>query len=696
VCAAGLVWAAPKPDITQAKAALAQLPLRFEANQGQTAPEVRYTAHAGGYTLFLTARGATIRSAGSKPVTISLENSNRAPRIEALDRLPVRTDYYLGTRENWHTGVPSYSRVRYHDVYPGVDVVYYGNQNQLEYDFVLQPGADPRAIRMKFRGAPSGPGALTISAEGDLVLETSGSRIVQKKPLIYQEDPRTSARLEIAGRYVMVSPNVVGLRVDHYDRGRALVIDPALVYCTYLGGSGTDQINAVKFGPNQTLYIAGQTDSQQIPAINGAYDNNNAGLTDIFLAIVDITPGNGYPLVYFSYLGGANIDIPLALDVDSSGVASLTGTTTSTDYPVTANAFQATGAASSVDAFVSQIDPSLYGGVSLIFSTYLGGSGDDGGTGIAVSNGLLYLIGYTKSADFSVTASAYQPVLWGLQDAFLCQIDPVAGALLYSTYLGGEEQDWGRDILVGPNGLVYFTAATLSIYFPMAGYNYSEVSNLGNSTGAQDIIVGVMDMTQTGAASLVYTTYFGGSGNDDVHGLAFDSKGNLLITGYTLSSDFPVTGNAMQPTYNGNADAYVAVVNPAIPFGGFLIYSTYLGGAHGESAYDVKGDSAGYIYVTGYTLSPDFPSVNAVQAQWGGGTNLFLTKFKPGVAGRGAIAFSTFVGATGTYVPSGLVVGPDGTVYVVGYGTVGLPSSANAIQGGFAGGVDGFLLIVTQ
>ena len=199
VCAAGLVSAAPKPGITQAKAALAQLPLRFEANQGQTSPEVRYTAHAGGYNLFLTARGATIRSAGSKPVTISLENSNRAPRIEALGRLGARTDYFLGTRENWHTGVPSYSRVRYHDVYPGVDVVYYGNQNQLEFDFVLQPGADPRAIRMKFHGAASAPGGLSISREGDLVLETSGARIVQKKPLIYQEDPRTSERREIAG-----------------------------------------------------------------------------------------------------------------------------------------------------------------------------------------------------------------------------------------------------------------------------------------------------------------------------------------------------------------------------------------------------------------------------------------------------------------------------------------------------------------
>ena len=688
--AAGLP-AGPDAAMSQAKAALAQLPLRFEANQGQTDPAVRYTAHAGGYTLFLKTDGATLSLGGKRRVDISLQHANRSPEIEGVDRQASRIDYYVGKRDHWRTGVASYSRVRYREVYRGVDVVYYGNQNQLEYDFVIQPGADPGAIRMKFSGAAR----VSISPEGDLVLEAGGQRLVQKKPLIYQEDPRTASRREVAGNYVMVGRNTVGVRLDHYDASRKLVIDPVLAYCTYVGGTGTDQVTAAKIAPNGKLYIVASTDTGQLPYIDGAYDNFNDGLTDIYVSIIDITPGGGYGLVYASYLGGSNLDIPLALDVDAAGVVYLTGTTTSTDFPVTGNAFQSTGAATTIDAFVAKLDPSGYGGSSLIYSSYLGGTtGNESGNGIAVDqNGLIYVIGTTLSSDFPVTTNAYQQVSWGAQDTFICQIDPSAGSLLYSTYLGGENDDTGRAILVGSNGLVYFAASTLSTQFPMAGYNYS-----ATPFGTQNIIIGVLDMTKQITDSLVYATYFGGSVADEVHSMAFDVNGNLLITGYTLSPDFPVTGNALQGTYGGNGDAYVAVVNPANPFQQFLVYSTFLGGAHGEVGYGVAGDPAGNIYVTGYTLSSNFPTTaNAMQAQWGNGTDLFITKLNPKVAGAGALQYSTFLGATGVYVPSGVVVGPDGTAYVVGHANIGLPSSANATQGGYAGGVsDGFLLVLTQ
>ncbi len=688
LCAAGVAWA--DSNVSQATATLARLPLRFEANQGQAAPGVHYVAHAGGYTLLFTDRGPTFRAAGSKPVSISLVNANRKPRIEALDRLPARTDYFRGSRTNWHTNVASYSRVRYRDVYPGIDVVYYGKQNQLEYDFVLQPGADPGAIRLKFEG----PGQVKISPEGELVLESAAGRIVQKKPLVYQDDPRTAARREVEGHYVMLARNVAGFRVGRYDRARPLVIDPAIVYCTYLGGTGTDQINAAKLGPKGWLYLAGQTDTQQITATDGAYNNNKTGLTDIFLAIIDTTPGNGFPLVYFSYLGGSNLNIPLAIDVDAAGVAYLTGNTTSTDFPVSGNAYQGTGAATTTDAFVVMLDPSQYGGDALIFSTYLGGAnGDDSGTGIAAgADGTIYVIGNTKSNDFPLTDSAYQNVLWGAEDTFLCRLDPNAGALVYSSYLGGESTEDARAILVDAKGLVYFASSTLSQAFPMAGYNWS-----ANPIGTENVIVGVMDMTKSGTDSLVYSTYFGGSTNEEVRAMTFDAKGNLLLTGYTLSTDFPVTPGALQGNNNGNGDAFVAVFNPSIPFQGGLLYSTYLGGSDGDVGYAVRGDADGYIYVTGYSLSADFPVLNAPQAKWGGGTNIFLTKFKPGIAGPGAIQFSTYIGATGTYLPAGLTLGPDGTMYLTGYGNIGLPSSANAIQGGFAGGgSDGFLLVLTQ
>ena len=678
------------PGVSQARTALARLPLRFEANQGQAAGEVRYTAHAGGYALLLTSQGPTLRAAGSNPVSISLVKGNGAPRIEPLDRLPARTNYFLGSRENWHTEVPSYARVRYREVYPGIDVVYYGNQSQLEYDFVLRPGADPNAIRMKFHG----PRHVEISPEGDLVLESDGARIVQKKPAIYQDDPRTVARREVAGHYVMLARNVAGFRVDRYDRARPLVIDPTLTYCTYLGGTGSDQINAVKMGPKGRLYIAGQTPTQTIAATDGAYNGTKTGLTDIFLAIIDTTPGQGFPLVYYSYLGGTQLNIALAIDVDAAGIAYLTGTTTSTDFPVTGNAYQATGAASTIDAFVVKLDPSQVGPDELIFSTYLGGpSGTDSGNGIAVGqDGMIYVIGNTKSTDFPLTDTAYQNVLWGPQDTFLCKLDPDSGSLLYSSYLGGESQDDGRAILVDAKGLVYFASSTLSLYFPVAGYNWA-----ADAIGAQDIVVGVVDMTKSGTDSLVYSTYFGGTGNDEVRQMAFDAKGNLLITGYTLSTDFPVAGSPLQGNNNGNGDAFVSLLNPAIPFQAGLLYSTYLGGAHGEVGYDVKGDAAGYIYVTGYTLSSDFPILNAPQPQWGGGTDIFLMKFKTGVAGPGAIQFSTFIGATSTYRSTSLALGADGTVFLAGFAYTGLPVTDGALQSTYGGGgTDGFLVVVTQ
>jgi hypothetical protein len=681
--------AAPREAaITQAQAMLAQTPLRFEANQGQWAPAVLYAARSGGYDLMFTARGPALLLAGSHRVDISLPNSNPAPTIEAVGKLPTRTDYFVGARENWHTNIASYSRIRYGAVYPGVDVVYYGRQNQLEFDFVLQPGADPRAISLRFRGAKH----LSITSEGDLAFEFGNGRMVQKKPLIYQEDPATSTRRQIPGRYVLVARNVVGLRVDGYDRKRPLVIDPTLMYCSYLGGSGSDQINAVQVDSQGHLYVAGSTTTADLLATNGAYSTDKISQTSIFLAIIDIVPGSGYPILYFTYIGGGGVENPLSLAVDAQENVYLTGTTTSTNFPTTVNAVQTTGAGSVVSGFVLELNPfGLSGPVSLVYSTFLGGTtGDTSANGIAVDrHGLIYVIGSTKATDFPLTDSAYMGVTWGPQDAFLCQIDPNAGVLNYSTYLGGELADQGRAIAVAPNGLVYFAVTTESTEFPMAGYAYNY-----NLTAPFGIVIGVMDMTQVGAASLVYATYFGGSDIQEVRGIALDSAGRLLVTGYTLANDFPVTPDAFQPKPGGNGDAFVSLVNP-LDWSHFLVYSTYLGGSLGEVAYGIAGDSAGNIYVAGYTLSPDFPTTaDGFEPNWGGGIDLFLTKLKPGTPGSGGLLSSTYIGERGVYSPTALTLGRDGTIYVVGWGGVGLPSSANALQGYGGGLSDGFIMVL--
>ena len=241
---------------------------------------------------------------------------------------------------------------------------------------------------------------------------------------------------------------------------------------------------------------------------------------------------------------------------------------------------------------------------------------------------------------------------WGPQDAFLCQVDPNAGALVYSTYLGGELADQGRAIAVAPTAWSTLRFPRNSTEFPMAGYayNYSLTSPIG-------MVLGVMDMTQVGADSLVYSTYFGGSDIQEVRGIAFDSAGNLLVTGYTLAKDFPVTPDAVQPKAGGNGDAFVSVVNP-MAYPNFLVYSTYLGGSQGEVAYGIAGDSAGNIYVTGYTLSPDFPTTrDAFEPYWGDGIDLFLTKLKPGIPGPAGLQSSTYIGQSGVYSPTGLDAG---------------------------------------
>ena len=689
LCAALTLGAAPREAaLTQAKATLAQSPLRFEANQGQWDPAVLYAVRSGGYDLMFTAHGPALTLAGSHRVDISLPNSNPAPTIEALGKLPTRTDYFIGGRERWRTNIANYSRIRYGAVYPGVDVVYYGSQNQLEFDFVLQPGADPRAIRLRFQGARH----LSITSEGDLAFDFGNGRMLQKKPLIYQEDPLTATRREIPGRYVRVARNVVGLRVDGYDRKRPLVIDPTLVYCSYLGGAGNDKINAVQVDSQGHLYVAGYTTTSDLPATNDAYSTTAPSQTSIFVAILDTTPGSGFPILYLTYIGGGGADIPLAMVVDSEENVYLTGTTDSTNFPVTVNAVQTTGAGSVISAFVLELSPfSESSSVSLVYSTFLGGTtGDTSGNGIAVDRkGLIYVIGSTKATDFPLTDSAYQSVTWGPQDAFLCQIDPNAGVLNYSTYLGGELADQGLFIAVAPNGRVYFAVTTESTEFPMAGlaYNY-------NLTAPFGIVIGVMDMSQTGANSLVYATYFGGSDIQEVRGMAFDAAGNLLVTGYTLAKDFPVTPDAVQPKAGGNGDAFVSVLNP-VDKAHFLVYSTYLGGSQGEVAYGIAGDKAGNIYVTGYTLSPDFPTTpDAIEPNWGGGIDLFVTKLKPGIPGPAGLQSSTYVGQKGVYFPTGLVLGRDGSIYVVGAGGLGLPSSADALQGYAGGFTDGFIMVL--
>jgi hypothetical protein len=439
------------------------------------------------------------------------------------------------------------------------------------------------------------------------------------------------------------------------------------------------------------LYVTGRTTNADLGSTDGAYSTAPTGSIDIFIAVLDATPGGGFPLLYMSYFGGTGDDIPLAMDVDSSDFIYLTGTTTSTDFPLAGNGFQATAGATGTSSFLVKFNPDYAGTDALWYATYLSGTtAGTTGNGIAVGpDGATYIVGTTLASDFPVTPNAYQSVLWGTQDAFVVKV-AADGTLAYASYLGGEGVDDGRAVLLGKDGLVYLAATTESDYFPMAGYSAQPFR-----AGAQDAVLDVMDLTKDGVSSLVYGTFYGGSGTEEVRGMGFDANGNVLITGYTVSTDLPVTTDAMQGAPAGNGDAFVAVLNPSQPFARGLVYSTYFGGSHTDVGYVVAGDAQGNIVVSGYTLSPDLPvTASAPQMNWGGGTDLFVTKFKTGIIGKGALQYSTYLGGISTYLPTGISIASDGSTVLVGYAGAEFPLTSNARQGAFFGGTDGFICVI--
>src|SRR5437868_7738663 len=453
------------PEISHARKLMRDLPVRFEPNLGQWNSQVKFFAHAGDSRLLLTAREAVF-SVGGQAVGLSLLHSNKSARIAGLDPLPARANYFVGAdRNQWRTGVTQYGRVRCTEVYPGIDLIYYGSANRLEYDLVLRPGADPSKIRMKFRGA----GQLALTPAGDLQLSAGDAQLVQKKPVIYQETA-AGARQAVEGRYKLLASNVVGVELAGYDHARALIIDPVLVYSSLLGGGGSDAIIGVKLDKSGMVWVAGYTSNGDMAGSGTAYQAATRGGTNIFLAKINPKGDFTNSLAYFTYIGGSGIDMPNAMAMDSAGYIYLAGSTTSTNFPLGGNATQ-NAIAGGADAFMLKFDPTATGPDQLFYSTLLGGGDTDVAYGIDVdAAGKIYVIGTTRSSDFPLTPSAYANVLYGPQDAFIVKYDLTASpTLIYSTYLGGELADDGRAIAVTPSGTVYVAGSTESTGFPQAG-----------------------------------------------------------------------------------------------------------------------------------------------------------------------------------------------------------------------------------
>ncbi|MGH9837979.1 MAG: SBBP repeat-containing protein [Blastocatellia bacterium] len=712
-----------------------QLPLSFEANKGQTDSQVKFLSRGSGYGLFLTPteavlalrkptapkkqpqmdfeskfaaperfhqldfkldfrpaiKSAIAETAESEAIEqavlrMQLVSANAAPRMVGEEERLGKANYFLGNDPTqWRTNVPSYAKVRYEAVYPGVDLVYYGNQRQLEYDFIVAPGVDPAVIRLGFTGAEK----LEVGADGELAVDIAGEQVRMHKPLIYQE--RGGQREEISGGYVLLSSAAgegaglprVGFRLGRYDTSRPLVIDPVLVYSTYLGGSHQDSGRDITADANGNAYITGDTLSTNFPTHNALQPTKGGGFSiteDVFVTKLNAA-GN---LVYSTYLGGSGIDHGLGIAVDANGNTYVTGWTHSTDFP-TANPLQPTSGGNG-DVFLTKLNAA---GSALVYSTYLGGSGFDGAISFnkntndiyVDASGSAYVTGTTSSTDFP-TQNAMQPTSGGSFDAFVTKLNAAGSALVYSTYLGGNGTEGGFAIVVDASGSAYIAGGTTSTNFPTAS-----PLQAAHSGGA--VWEGFVTKLNATGSALVYSTYLGSTSQDLGYGIAVDASGNAYITGETSSFNFAhfPTVNPLQPTIGGGFDAFVTKVNAA---GSALLYSTYLGGSGSEIGFGITVDTNGNAYVTGWTTSTDFPTASPVQPTSGGASDAFVTKVN---AAGSALIYSTYLGGSSDDRPLNLAVDANGNAYVTGFTRSTNFPTVNAAQSTFGGGFNDAFLV---
>jgi autotransporter-associated beta strand protein len=699
--ATGLTGSAAPAGVLQT---YGQLPLRFEVNQGQTDPQVNYLAHGSGYTLFLTPAGAVLRLLQPAPpdaaapdgsqvragdvLDMALVGSNPAAAA-GLDQLPGTSNYLIGNDpRRWQTGVANYGRVEYQDVYPGVNLVYYGNQQQLEYDFTVAPGADPGAIRLAFRGADG----VTLDGQGELVLHTTAGDVVEHAPLIYQE--AGGVRQAVSGRYVLEDGGQVGFQVDGHDPGLPLVIDPVLSYATYLGGNDADAAYGIAVDSSGNVYLAGDSFSTHFPVTPGAFQTTHASdgsNDDAFVA--KLNPA-GTALVYCTYLGGNGGDVARGIAVDSAGNAYVAGSTSSTNFPLS-NAFQG-GYGGNTDAFVARLNPT---GTGLVYASYLGGSNADGANAVAVDNsGNAYVVGFTYSTNFPTTAGAFRPNHasdGGNDDAFVARVSAGGSVLAYATYLGGDTADNAFAVAVDGSGNAYVGGLTSSTNFPTSAgaFQTTHASDGGNNDAF------LAKLNPSGSA-LAYGTYLGGNNSDGIRGVAVDSSGNAYVAGFTYSTNFPTTAGAFQTAHandSGADDAFVARVNPA---GSDLAYSTYLGGNDFDQVLGVAIDGSGNACVTGNTTSTNFPVTSGAfqssHASDGGQTDAFVARVNPTGSG---LTFASYLGGNNGDDAFGIAVDGSGNAYVAGStSSTNFPTTPGVLQPAHAndgGNTDAFVFRVS-
>ena len=736
--------------VTSGRQLLAVSPsLKFIENDVQTTDSVHFISRGSGYELllmqqdavlalsparrldlspkrriaFFRARHALRRKSNPSYLRVHLVNSNPETKIAGVDPVPTRTDYFLGQDPTkWRTNVPSFSRVRYKAIYPGVDLVFYGNQRRLEYDFIVAPGGDPKAINLSLEGARN----LRLSPRGDLLVGVSGGDVEFRKPVVYQES--RGQRREIEAGYKLGSDRRVSFSVGQYDRNAPLIVDPVLVYSTYLGGEGDDSGQAIAVDSAGNAVIAGSTLSLQFPTTSGAFtpgplSSNANGVA--FVTKIDPTGANE---LYSSYVGGSGGDFAFAVAFDASGNIYVTGETDSTDFPTTPNALKPGPNSGNTNgtSFVLKINPTLTGPASLLFSSYLGGTQStitELGNGIATdANGLVYVVGLTASqpglllANFPVTATAFQASPGaGIANgtAFLTKLDTTqsgSASLIYSTYLGGNGAnasgpgfgDSAFAVAEDAAGKTYIAGTTTSTDFPTTPSAFQQLAPAAIAQGT--VFLSSIDTTQTGVASLLYSSYLGGEAADFGDAIALGPSNVAYLTGSTSSLSFPTTSGAFQTTGNAASVAFISLIDSSLSGTATLKYSTFLGGSQTNTATGIAADASGNAYVVGSTQGADFPTTPfaiQISPESGASGAGFVTKLSPSGQGAAALIYSTYFGGNGANGISdeinGVALNSANHAIVAGdaVSATGFPVTPNAFQSALNGPSDAFVAELT-
>jgi uncharacterized protein (TIGR03437 family) len=644
------------------------LPLRFEPTQ-DSSEHAQFLARGNGYTLFLTERGAILKSR-SATIHMKMAGGNPSPSITPQGSLPGATNYLIGNDPSkWRTGVAGFARVEYHAIYPGIDLVYYGNQRQLEYDFVVAPGADPRRIRIAFDGAEN----LKLDPGGDLIMRASGQRLRFRQPVLYQMVK--GERRPVAGHYTLRGRQV-GFTVSGYDASLPLVIDPVLsiVFATFLGGSATnDRDEGLAVDSSGSAYVMGSTASPDFPVVNPLQATYTAA-GHTMITVSKFSP-DGSKLIYSTFIGGSGGDSPGAIAVDAAGNAYLAGTSASTDFPLVNSILPVSA---SGNAFVLKLDPT---GAKLVYSSQFGAGG---ATSLALdAAGNAYVAGATSSPTFPVVGAFQSQYGTGNEHGFISKIAPTGDHFIYSTYLGGSAIDAVKGIAVDSTGNAYVAGNTTSPDFPTKNPLQAKL------LGSQSVFITELNAQGNG---LIYSTFLGGSVSQNADGIAIDSSGSAYVAGSSNSTDFPTTAGAFQPflpNINSSVDKFAsAFVSKIAPLGASLAYSTFLGGsAYDSTAWAIAVDAQGSAYVTGVSNSQgeppvaDFPQANGLSPAQGGNPGpFFITKLTPN---GGALAYSSYFG--GGYqdfvISTGIALDTAGNAYVCGFTyNPNFPTTPNAFQ----------------